>query len=59
MKRPSRGLRGGPALLAQAAQTDKAEDRQLGASKRGDEMPEWMPTRRTAREDPYRRPAGS
>src|SRR5258706_11754520 len=28
--------------LAQAAQTDKAEDRQLGASKRGDEMPEWM-----------------
>src|ERR1700738_1430894 len=28
--------------LAQAAQTDKAEDRQFGASKRGDEMPEWM-----------------
>src|SRR5258708_13659194 len=28
--------------LAQAAQTDKVEDRQFGASKRGDEMPEWM-----------------
>src|SRR5665213_3286261 len=28
--------------LAQAAQTDKVEDRQLGASRRGDEMPEWM-----------------
>ena len=28
--------------LAQAAQTDKAEDRQFGAGKRGDEMPEWM-----------------
>jgi len=28
--------------LAQAAQTDKAEDRHFGASKRGDEMPEWM-----------------
>jgi transposase len=28
--------------LAQAAQTDKAEDRQLGAAKRGDEMPDWM-----------------
>src|SRR4030088_3650977 len=27
---------------AQPAQTDKAEDRQFGASKRGDEMPEWM-----------------
>ncbi|MGY4362848.1 hypothetical protein ACVWZR_002028 [Bradyrhizobium sp. i1.3.1] len=24
------------------AQADRAEDRQLGASKRGDEMPEWM-----------------
>src|SRR5260370_9890385 len=28
--------------LAEAAQTDKAEDRQFGASKRGDEMPDWM-----------------
>jgi transposase len=28
--------------LAQAAQTDKAEDRQFGAAKRGDEMPDWM-----------------
>ena len=27
--------------LAQAAQTDKAEDRQLGKERRGDEMPEW------------------
>lgn len=28
--------------FAEAAQTDKAEDRQLGASTRGDEMPDWM-----------------
>jgi hypothetical protein len=28
--------------FAEAAQTDKAEDRQFGASKRGDEMPDWM-----------------
>lgn len=28
--------------LAQAAQTDKTEDRQFGAGKRGDEMPDWM-----------------
>ena len=28
--------------LAQAAQTDKAEDRQFGQVKRGDEMPDWM-----------------
>ena len=28
--------------FAEAAQTDKAEDRQFGASKRGEEMPEWM-----------------
>jgi len=28
--------------LAQAAQTDKAEDRQLGAERRGDEMPDWV-----------------
>ena len=28
--------------FAEAAQTDKAEDRQFDASKRGDEMPEWM-----------------
>ena len=28
--------------FAEAAQTDKAEDRQFEASKRGDEMPEWM-----------------
>jgi hypothetical protein len=28
--------------LAQAAQTDQAEDRQLGAAKRGDEMPDWI-----------------
>jgi transposase len=28
--------------LAQAAQTDKAEDRQLGAERRGDEMPAWV-----------------
>jgi transposase len=27
--------------LAQAGQTDKAEDRQFGAEKRGDEMPAW------------------
>src|SRR3977135_3760109 len=32
----------GQRWLAQARQTDKAEDRQCGASKRGDEMPEWM-----------------
>src|SRR6266702_1734110 len=29
--------------FAEAAQTDKAEDRQFGASKRGDEMPHWKP----------------
>jgi transposase len=28
--------------LTQAAQTDKAEDRQFGGSQRGDEMPDWM-----------------
>src|SRR3984885_10298086 len=28
--------------FAEAAQTDKAEDRRFGASKRGEEMPEWM-----------------
>jgi transposase len=28
--------------LAQAAQTDKAEDRQFGAGRRGDEMPDWV-----------------
>ena len=28
--------------FAEAAQTDKAEDRQFGASKRGDEIPDWM-----------------
>ena len=28
--------------LAHAAQTDKAEDRQLGAERRGDEMPAWV-----------------
>ncbi|UPJ68295.1 transposase [Bradyrhizobium sp. 191] len=28
--------------FAEAAQTDKAEDRQFGALKRGDEMPDWM-----------------
>src|SRR5260370_28978972 len=28
--------------FAEAAKTDKAENRQFGASKRGDEMPEWM-----------------
>src|SRR5258708_11097333 len=28
--------------LAEAAETDKAEDRQFGASKRGDRMPDWM-----------------
>ena len=28
--------------FAEAAQTDKAEDRQFGASQRGDEMPDWM-----------------
>lgn len=27
--------------LAQAGQSDKAEDRQLGADRRGDEMPDW------------------
>lgn len=28
--------------LAQAAQTDKAEDRQFGQARRGDEMPDWV-----------------
>src|ERR1700684_1071216 len=28
--------------FAEAAQTDKAEDRRFGASKRGEETPEWM-----------------
>ena len=28
--------------LSQAAQTDKAEDRQHGAERRGDEMPDWV-----------------
>ncbi len=28
--------------LAQAAQADKAEDRQHGAARRGDEMPDWV-----------------
>lgn len=28
--------------LAHAAQVDKAEDRQLGAARRGDEMPDWV-----------------
>jgi transposase len=28
--------------LAQAAQVDKAEDREFGAAKRGDEMPDWV-----------------
>jgi len=28
--------------LAQAANTDKAEDRQFGQDRRGDEMPEWV-----------------
>lgn len=28
--------------LAEAAQADKAEDRQFGAAKRGDEMPDWV-----------------
>ncbi len=28
--------------LAQAAQTDTAEDRQFGAERRGDEMPDWV-----------------
>ncbi len=28
--------------LAQAGQTDKAEDRQHGQNRRGDEMPDWM-----------------
>lgn len=28
--------------LAEAARTDREEDRQFGASKRGDEMPDWM-----------------
>jgi hypothetical protein len=35
--------------LTQAAQTDKAEDGQLGASKGGDEMPEWMVNKETKR----------
>jgi transposase len=28
--------------LAQAAQSDKSEDRQFGAGRRGDEMPDWL-----------------
>ena len=28
--------------LAQAARTDKSEDRQFGAGRRGDEMPDWL-----------------
>ena len=28
--------------LAQAAQTDRAEDREFGAGQRGDEMPDWL-----------------
>lgn len=31
--------------LAQATQADQAEDRQFGADKRGDEMPEWTANR--------------
>ncbi|UPK28176.1 transposase [Bradyrhizobium sp. 195] len=31
--------------FAEAAQTDKAEDRQFGALKRGNEMPDWMANR--------------
>jgi len=31
--------------LAQAAQSDKAEDRRFGADKRGDEMPDWVADR--------------
>lgn len=33
--------------LAEAARTDRAEDRRFGASKRGDEMPEWMADKQT------------
>lgn len=33
--------------LAQAAQTDKLEDRQFGAARRGEEMPDWVADKHT------------